>query len=112
MRRMAEAKNADEIKHRLGQISKMETTIGDLKQKFRPLEDRNHLLEKEYNQLQNSVRQLSFFGRQAFSLHIMYPTPDKERRGPLRERETTPRRRIQKRSGHVSTPGEFGLEDT
>ncbi|VDO71367.1 unnamed protein product [Heligmosomoides polygyrus] len=56
MRRMAEAKNADEIKHRLGQISKMETTIGDLKQKFRPLEDRNHLLEKEYNQLQNSIK--------------------------------------------------------
>ncbi|VDO40808.1 unnamed protein product [Haemonchus placei] len=56
MRRIAEARGADELKHRLAQIAKMEGTIGDLRSKFRPLEDRNHLLEKEYNQLQNSIR--------------------------------------------------------
>ncbi|PIO68877.1 hypothetical protein TELCIR_09318 [Teladorsagia circumcincta] len=56
MRRIAEARGADEMKHRLAQIAKMEGTIGDLRTKFRPLEDRNHLLEKEYNQLQNSIR--------------------------------------------------------
>ncbi|KAK6022777.1 hypothetical protein OSTOST_11505, partial [Ostertagia ostertagi] len=56
MRRIAEARGADEMKHRLAQIAKMEGTIGDLRTKFRPLEDRNHLLEKEYSQLQNSIR--------------------------------------------------------
>ncbi|WKY10685.1 hypothetical protein Q1695_002781 [Nippostrongylus brasiliensis] len=56
MRRLAEAKNADELKHRFGQIAKMETTLNELRQKFRPLEDKNHLLEKEYTQLQNSIK--------------------------------------------------------
>lgn len=55
MRRLAESKSSDETKYRRDQIAKMENMIGDLKQKFRPLEDRNHMLENEYKQLQNSV---------------------------------------------------------
>ncbi|ETN74020.1 intermediate filament tail domain protein [Necator americanus] len=56
LRRMAEAKSSDETKYRRDQITKMENMIGDLKQKFRPLEDRNHMLENEYKQLQNSIK--------------------------------------------------------
>ncbi|KAK6057655.1 hypothetical protein COOONC_04786 [Cooperia oncophora] len=60
MRRIAEARASDELKHRRAQIAKMEGTIGDLRNKFRPLEDRNHLLEKEYNDLQLSHRLSGF----------------------------------------------------
>ncbi|RCN49691.1 intermediate filament tail domain protein, partial [Ancylostoma caninum] len=56
MRKLAESKSSDESKYRRDQIAKMENMIGDLKQKFRPLEDRNHMLENEYKQLQNSMK--------------------------------------------------------
>ncbi|KIH55740.1 hypothetical protein ANCDUO_14097 [Ancylostoma duodenale] len=56
MRKLAESKSGDETKYRRDQIAKMENMIGDLKQKFRPLEDRNHMLENEYKQLQNSMK--------------------------------------------------------
>ncbi|EYC20855.1 hypothetical protein Y032_0020g105 [Ancylostoma ceylanicum] len=56
MRKLAESKSSDETKYRRDQIAKMENMIGDLKQKFRPLEDRNHMLENEYKQLQNSMK--------------------------------------------------------
>ncbi|CAJ0591077.1 unnamed protein product [Cylicocyclus nassatus] len=55
IRKMAE-KTSDESKFRKEQIAKMENMIDELRKKFRPLEDRNHMLENEYRQLQNSIR--------------------------------------------------------
>ncbi|VDM65908.1 unnamed protein product [Strongylus vulgaris] len=55
MRRMA-SKNTDESKFRKEQIARMENMIDDLRLKFRPLEERNHMLEGEYKQLQAAIK--------------------------------------------------------
>ncbi|CAJ0591076.1 unnamed protein product [Cylicocyclus nassatus] len=56
LRRLAEAKSSEEARFRQDQINKMENMIGDLRMKFRPLEDRNRMLEDEYRQLQNAMK--------------------------------------------------------
>ncbi|VDM70555.1 unnamed protein product [Strongylus vulgaris] len=53
---LAQRASSDESRYRRDQIAKMENMIGDLRMNFRPLEDKNQTLEKQYKQLQDSIK--------------------------------------------------------